>query len=324
MTVNKTEITDAELKRLKEVIASVPLLKPILNDDPDIERSGGLTNRNYLVNVGADRYVLRVPGEGTDDYMDRASDEYAARITSDLGVNAELVYYQTGTGVQLTRLVENADTLTPESFRDLELARRAGRLFATVHNSGKSFLTDFNDLEVGKEYLGILKQMNGDFPDGYDEIQKEAIVVREALATKAGPLVPSHNDPVPENFINTPERMYLLDWEFGGNNDCMWDLGDLSVEGYFTEEQDRAMLEAYLDGGFSEQLYSRMILQKSMVFLLWTLWGALQVANKNPLNPRDIHYPFDDFWEYTMNRFTRCQEIMNSDSFGSHLENVKK
>ena len=136
--------------------------------------------------------------------------------------------------------------------------------------------------------------------------------------------MPSNNDPVPENFINIPDRIYLLDWEFGGNNDCMWDLGDLSVEGYFTEEQDRAMLEAYLDGEFSEQLFSRMILQKSMVFLLWTLWGALQVANKNPLNPRDIHYPFNDFWEYTMDRFTRCQELMNSDTFGGHLENVRK
>jgi thiamine kinase-like enzyme len=169
----------------------------------------------------------------------------------------------------------------------------------------------------------VLKGLGGRFPDGYDALQKEALVVREALRKGSLPLVPSHNDPVPENFINTPTQLYLLDWEFAGNNDPMWDLGDLSVEAYFDEAQDRAMLTAYNGGEFSERLYSRIILQKAMVFLLWTLWGALQVANKNPLKPSDIHYPFDDFWQYTMDRFNRCKEIMESPDFGKHIDRVR-
>jgi thiamine kinase-like enzyme len=310
--------------RLRETYSRIPLFADQPFESATIKKVGGLTNRNYLVTADSGSYVMRVPGEGTEEYVDRAADEQAGRITSDLGVNAELVFYESGTGVQLTRFIENAKTLSPEDFQDLEICRRAGQCFSKVQNCGQKFLIEFNDKDQAQDYLKILKSMDARLPEGYEDLQKEAQYVRDALAVNAIDLVPSNNDPVPENFMNTTDKMFLLDWEFGGNNDIMWDLGDLSVEGNFGEEQDRAMLEAYCGGAYPNALYSRMILQKSMVFLLWTLWGALQVANKNPLKPSDIHYPFDDFWDYTMDRFTRCQEILNSSDFGTHIDNVKK
>lgn len=313
----------AENTRLTETIARVPQLKGFDPAKDRVEKIGGLTNRNYRVTLDGAKYVLRVPGEGTEQYVDRAADEEAGRLTSDIGVNAELVFYETGSGVQLTRYVDGAVMMTPALFTDLEACARAGGLFARLHRSGVKFRQEFNDVQKAQEYMDVLIQMGGRFPDGYDDLQKEALVVRKALKNRAEPLVPSHNDPVPENFINTPQRMYLVDWEFAGNNDAMWDLGDLSVEANFGDEQDRAMLTAYNGGVFSEELYSRMILQKAMVFLLWTLWGALQVATKNPLKPSDIHYPFDDFWDYTMDRFTRCKQIMEHPDFGTHIDRAR-
>lgn len=310
--------------RLAEAVKRVPQFRGADFDALGIAKVGGLTNRNYKVVRGADAFVLRVPGEGTEHYVDRAADEQASRIASEIGVNAPLEFYEPGTGVMLTRYIEGATMMTPKLFKDLEACARAGGLFGRLHHSGQAFLSEFNDVRKAEEYLGVLKQLGGRFPDGYDDLQREALTVRKALAAKAPPLVPGHNDPVPENFVNTPSRMYLLDWEFGGNNDPMWDLGDLSVEGHFDEDQDRAMLAAYNGGAFDGRLYSRMILQKAMVFLLWTLWGALQVANKNPLKPSDIHYPFDDFWQYTMDRFVRCKEIMTRSDFGSHIDNVQR
>ena len=310
--------------RLRQTFSRVPVFEGHSFESAAIERIGGLNNRDYKVTIGDDAYVLRVPGEGTEEYVDRAADEHAGRITAELGVNAEIVFYESGSGVQLTRFIENGVTMTPTLFKDLDAVRRAGRGFAKVHTSGRPFLTRFNDVEVAKDYLKILREKGSPLPEGYEDVQKEALVVREALAAKALPLVPSHNDPVPEQFLNTEERMYILDWEFAGNNDPMWDLGDLSVEAGFSEEQDRALLEAYCDGPFPDHLFSRMMLQKSMVFLLWTLWGALQVANENPLKPSDIHYPFDNFWDYTMDRFVRCQEIMGGPDFGKCLANVRQ
>ena len=87
-------------ERLPEVCSRVPMLSKFPFEDLTIERIGGLTNRDYRVDAGDDSYVLRVPGEGTEEYIDRAADEQAGRVTSDIGVNAELVYYELETGQQ--------------------------------------------------------------------------------------------------------------------------------------------------------------------------------------------------------------------------------
>jgi thiamine kinase-like enzyme len=117
-----------------------------------------------------------------------------------------------------------------------------------------------------------------------------------------------------ENFIDTGERMYIIDWEYAGNNDPMWDLGDLSVEAGFTPEQDRALLSAYFDGEVPAAMAGRMVIYKAMCDLLWTLWGVIQHVNENPA---------EDFQAYALERFERCKALMGNPAFGKHLQAVK-
>ena len=72
--------------------------------------------------------------------------------------------------------------------------------------------------------------------------------------------------------------MYLVDWEYAGMNDPMWDLGDLSVEAGFGPEQDEALLRAYFEGAPPAGQRGRMVLAKGCD-LVWTLWGLLRVMN---------------------------------------------
>ena len=109
--------------------------------------------------------------------------------------------------------------------------------------------------------------------------------------------------------------MYVVDWEYAGNNDPMWDLGDLSVEADFGADQDQELLEAYCDGNPSPENIARMVLYKAMCDLLWTLWGALQLANDNPA---------EDFKAYANERFERCRSLMSSKDFSMHLSVVGK
>jgi thiamine kinase-like enzyme len=107
--------------------------------------------------------------------------------------------------------------------------------------------------------------------------------------------------------------MVIVDWEYSGMNDPMWDLGDLSVEAGFGPEQDAALLHAYFDGPPPQAARGRMILYKAMCDLLWTLWGVIQHANKNPV---------DDFWAYAVNRFNRCRSLMATSEFSTALQAV--
>jgi thiamine kinase-like enzyme len=104
--------------------------------------------------------------------------------------------------------------------------------------------------------------------------------------------------------------LHLIDWEFSGMNDPLWDLGDLSVEAGFGAEQDRTMVEAYCGGCAPPALYSRLELYKAMSDLLWSLWGLIQYSNGNPS---------DDFLPYAQGRLERCKGRIGSEGFGRHL-----
>ncbi|MGH6934522.1 MAG: phosphotransferase family protein, partial [Dongiaceae bacterium] len=165
------------------------------------------------------------------------------------------------------------------------------------------------------EYLDYLGKKNARIPDGYAEVQREAEAVRAALNTHPAKLVPCHCDPLAENFLDTGQRIFIIDWEYAGNNDPMWDLGDVSVEAGFEPEQDAALMTAYFDGHPPAAQVGRMVMYKAMCDLLWTLWGVIQVVNENPV---------DDFWAYATNRFERCKSLMAQADFRRHLEAVRQ
>ena len=129
------------------------------------------------------------------------------------------------------------------------------------------------------------------------------------------PNKPCHCDPMVENCVDNGEKMFIIDFEYAGNNDPMWDLGDISVEGDFSQEQDREFLLAYFNHEPSEFDMGRMVMYKAMCDLLWTLWGVVQHANNNPV---------DDFWAYAVGRLERCRRLMASGDFPVHLEAVKR
>jgi thiamine kinase-like enzyme len=224
------------------------LVRAGLPADASTTRLAGLTNVNHLVEAGGEKFVLRIPGAGTSEYIDRRTEEIAARSAAAAGVNAEVVFFDPTDGLMVTRFVDGAATMSAERFRDLEAVARAGRAFHELHTTAAPFATDFDLFAMIDDYRRLLAEKGATLPDGYDELQSTAADTRAALEATARPRVPSHCDPLCENFLDTGERMFIIDYEYSGNNDPMWDLGDLSVEGRFGPEQDAALLRAYFGG----------------------------------------------------------------------------
>jgi thiamine kinase-like enzyme len=276
-----------------------------------LTRLAGLTNINYLVDG---HFVLRLPGVGTSEYIDRRAEAVAARSASDAGVNAELVMFDEVTGVMMTRFVDGAVTMDPARFADVGAVARAGQVLRRLHTSAAPFAIEFRLFPILDEYKVLLASKGATLPEGYAEVEALATGVRAALDAKPVPLVPSHCDPLCENFLDTGERMFLIDYEYAGNNDPMWDLGDLSVEGGFTSIQDEALLHAYFDGEPPAEQAARMVVYKAFCDLLWSLWGVIQHVNGNPV---------DDFWAYAVGRFDRCRTLMASPEFATAVAQLR-
>lgn len=296
---------------LETALARVPMFVAVQPDAT--QRLAGLTNVNHLVAIGDDRYVLRIAGAGTSEYINRVDEEVAARSAADAGVNAEVVLFDASDGLMVTRFIDGAATMNADHFRDLGAVARAAIAFRLLHTRAAPFATDFKLFPMIDEYKALLSSKGATLPDGYDDVQLQAEAVRATLATAPVQLAPCHCDPLCENFLDTGERMFIIDYEYAGNNDPMWDLGDLSVEGEFGDEQDNALLRAYFGGDPPSDQRGRMIAYKALCDLLWTLWGVIQHVNANPA---------DDFWAYAVGRFERCKKLMSSAGFDAQIEAI--
>jgi len=309
-------LSDDLLPQVHAALASIPGFEALEPGAYPVTRLGGLTNLVFRVEVDGGPYVLRLPGKGTEGYIDRKVERHNAMVAAQAGVSAEVVHADAGTGLMLTRCIENIVTMTPELFGNrAESPARAGTALRRLHTCGRAFESRFDLFPMIDGYLGILKAKQSEFPPGYADVVAAAEPARQALAAHPAPLAPSHCDPLCENFLDDGERMWIVDWEYSGMNDPLWDLGDLSVEAALTPGQDLEMMRAYLGGEPTDAQFGRMTVYKAMCDLLWTLWGLIQHADGNPA---------EDFWAYGLDRLERCKALMGAPEFKGHVTAVAR
>ncbi|HFC05437.1 MAG TPA: LPS biosynthesis choline kinase, partial [Rhizobiales bacterium] len=288
-------MTDQTIEQARKVITGLEVFKGADAATIPVTRLGGLTNLVFRVEHEGQVLCLRLPGSGTEEYIDRKVEAHNARAAARAGVSPQVLFTDPETGIMVAKFLDGFETMTPQIFASKKgAAGRAGTAFAKLHNSNEKFEFRFELFSMIDEYLEILAKKTVEFPDGYHDVLTESGAVRRALAANPSKLAPCHCDPLCENFLDDGKTMWIIDWEYSGMNDPLWDLGDLSVEGGFSEDLDMEMLNAYFPGGPGASDVARMVIYKAMCDLLWTLWGLIQHANDNPA---------EDFRAYAAGRF---------------------
>ena len=309
-------MSDDHLARVQAALAAIPGFGALAPGGYRVTRLGGLTNLVFRIGIDGGPYVLRLPGKGTEDYIDRKVEAHNAAVAAEAGVSAELIHSDAATGVMRTRCIEGIVTMTPSTFASRAgAAGRAGEALRRLHTCGLAFESRFDLFAMIDDYLGVLKAKQSELPPGYAGVVAAAQPARQALAAHPAALAPCHCDPLCENFLDDGARMWIVDWEYSGMNDPLWDLGDLSVEAGLTPAQDLEMMRAYFGGEPSAAQIGRMTLYKAMCDLLWTLWGLIQHADNNPA---------EDFWAYAVGRLERCKALTNAAEFEAHVAAVRE
>lgn len=308
MTIHASKVISA--------LRGVSGFSDITSEECSIERLGGLTNLVHKVVTPHGNVIVRIPGEGTEEYIDRAVEITNARAAHRAGVSPEVIWADAGSGIMVTSAVPAITTMSPELFKTRAGSpARAGKALAKLHGSGETFDFRFELFEMIENYLKVLSTKDVQLPEGYHDIVRAAEPVRQALAANAAPLAPCHCDPLCENFLDDGEAMWIVDWEYSGMNDPLWDVGDLSVEAGMDEEQEAELLRGYFGRDPTAAEKGRVVIYKAMCDLLWTLWGLIQLADENPA---------DDFWAYATTRFERCKALMWQDEFSAHIAAVRR
>jgi len=272
---------------------------------------GGLTNKNYKLYVNGESYVVRIPGQKTDIFIDREVELHNTISASNTGIGARVFKYFKPDYIIITGFIDG-NLMSSDSLRGSnDRIVKAVRSIKKIHTNA-DFISRFVMFDKFRNYIAIVKKHGMKLPEGFKDAKLVVEDIEKVFRKEAPKLVPCHNDLLAENFIETGDTMRIIDWELSGMNDPCFDLGDFSVEIGFNEEQDRLIIETYF-GEFREDRFCWLNIYKYMADILWTLWAIIQH------NLSDIDF---DYWEYGMNRFNRAMKAINSESFKYWRKNL--
>ncbi len=244
----------------------------------DMSRMGGLTNHTYCVTLeNGESYVIRIPGDGTEEVIDRKDELASTKLACELGVDAEMLYFGEN-GAKVTRYIENAVTMSKQTLHQPEHLRQVAEIFRKMHSCGKDTGVPFEVFSMAENYEKVIRE--NQVPMFADYQEKKAIVMDIKAQIDSSfeiKKVPCHNDPLCENWVVGNGRMYLIDWEYAGMNDGMWDLADVSIEAELNEEQDMLLLRSYLGREPDVIDKKHFLANKIYVDFLWTLWAKIRV-----------------------------------------------
>ena len=212
------------------------------------ELPGGLTNHNVRVTTtddgaGLDIVVRCSQSDAGLLGIDRDAESVNTASSAEAGVGPRVVEYRPDLGMLAIEFLPGA-ALENESFADPGVLTRSADACRRLH-AGPRFVGDFDMFERQAGYLAIVKERGFGLPATYDAHADSWALVQRALATEPRPTVPCNNDLLAANFIDTGETVWLIDYEYSGNNDACFELGNTTTECDFTPEQTDAYTEAY-------------------------------------------------------------------------------
>lgn len=305
-----SEITMSHVGRIYKLVNEIPFFEGKKINVIEI-LPGGLTNSNYKVTIDNVTYALRLAGDGTMEYLDRPAEKLNAGMMADIGINAAIVFYDETTGNQVCKYVDDSKTLHIPDFRDgVDYLKKAAKLFRKYHDSGKEFKAEFNPLKETLVYKDLIAQKDYDFYEGAELMEQKLDEIKAVFDKNPQKLVPSHNDPLCENWLDDKKDFYLIDWEYGGMNQPMFDLGALVLEAELNDDKVRLLLTEYYGREVTDQEYGLLIINMFLCDALWSYWAVLQAANGKSR---------EEYWPYGLNRFNRAYELIHNGSLDKSL-----
>jgi thiamine kinase-like enzyme len=277
------------------------------------ELPGGLTNRNFKITTANGTFVARVAGGGSELLAIDRENEYRNSVrAAAAGVGAPVIEYQRAAGVLVLGFLEgktlaNADVAEPARLARIAAACR--RLHAAERFDG-----DFDMFEIQRRYRAVVAERGIRIPAGYDDLMERFDAAARALAVRDEGTVPCNNDLLAANFIDDGETIWLIDYEYSGNNDACFELGNIWGECQLPDEALDTLIAAYYGRPLRNKVARAMLLGLAGKYG-WTLWGAIQAA----VSAIDF-----DFWSWAMERYEGACAGFSTSGFGRLLDEVQR
>ena len=296
---------------IEQVIAAIPAWTGRVVTAERIP--AGLTNLNYRVEVDGTPYFVRIPGAATELLaVDRGNELYNTKTAAEVGVAPAVAHTIPDLDVFVLDWLP-ARTMSNDALAAPGMPARVAEVLRRLH-AGSRFRDDFDMFRLAERYLSLVDARGIPIPTGYREHLELLPRIEAALAVRPLPTVPCHNDLLAENYLDDGTTLWLVDWEYSGNNDPAFELGNTCLELAYDDDQVRVVCAGYF-GEASPALLARIRLQMIMSDVGWVLWAAIQAR----ISSIDF-----DFWGMAEERWARSETALDGPDFGSWLAAVQR
>ncbi len=277
--------------------------------------SGGISNANWRVSVEglAGRFFVKIPGKGTEMFIDRAAAMDASRKAAALGLGPRVYEDLASDGIEISDFIEGRRSCTHADFRDLGRCRTALDVYRRLHGGAKLGLTK-TVFDMIDEHVEQVRALGGWVPADHAELDVQYRRARAALEASGLDLVPCFNDPMAGNFMldDADGSIMLIDYEYASNNDRCYDLGIWFGEMFFDEATELALIEHYF-GKVKPAIVARVMLHRMLADLKWATWSMVQ----QKVSALDF-----DFFKYGVWKHMRARALLRDPRWEGWLRTV--
>lgn len=232
----------------------------------------GMTNRSFLFSCKDKKYIMRIPGEGTDQLINRRQEAAVYQTIAGRKICDEIAYINPENGYKITEYLEGARVCNAENEEDLQKCMKKLREF-----HGQKLKVDHSFELFGQmEYYESLWEGTPSAYKDYEKTKEHVLQLKDYIEANAGEQVLTHIDAVPDNFLfvkeNGKEEIRLIDWEYAGMQDPHVDIAMFCIYSLYKKEQVNHLIDLYFEGNCDERTRIKIYCYIAVCGLLWSNW----------------------------------------------------
>ena len=232
----------------------------------------GMTNRSFLFSSKGKKYIMRIPGEGTEQLIDRKKEAAVYRTIDGKKICDDIAYINPENGYKITEFLEGARVCDPENPDDVAKCMKRLRRFHEMKLQVEHTFDIFGQIEF---YETLWNGTPSDYRD-YQKTKAHVLELRPYIEQWSGEKVLTHIDAVPDNFLftqkNGEEEIRLIDWEYAGMQDPHVDIAMFAIYAMYGREQVDALIDAYFPEGCKREIRIKIYCYIAACGLLWSNW----------------------------------------------------
>ncbi|WP_461878232.1 phosphotransferase [Fusicatenibacter sp.] len=232
----------------------------------------GMTNRSFLFSCKDKKYIMRIPGEGTDQLINRRQEAAVYQTIAGRKICDEIAYINPENGYKITEYLEGARVCDAEKEEDLQKCMKKLREF----HSQKLKVDHSFELFGQLEYYESLWEGTPSAYQDYAKTKEHVLQLKSYIEANAGERVLTHIDAVPDNFLfveaNGQEEIRLIDWEYAGMQDPHVDIAMFCIYSLYKKEQVDHLIDLYFEGNCDERTRIKIYCYIAVCGLLWSNW----------------------------------------------------